>query len=83
MLISSSTNLTTSASAINPRHYLLTIGPIRYSGEFSERLWVHTFQMINYLLLDQPEGAAIEARRAVALYEEHGNVLQNDLFTRT
>ena len=55
---------------------------IRYSGEFSERLWVHTFQMINYLMLDQPEGAAIEARRAVALYEEHGEVLQNDLFTR-
>ena len=55
---------------------------IRYSGEFSERLWVHTFQMINYLMLDQPEGAAIEARRAVALYEEYGNVLQNDLFTR-
>ncbi|MFK7859487.1 MAG: hypothetical protein AB8B64_11710 [Granulosicoccus sp.] len=55
---------------------------IRYSGEFSERLWIHTFQMINYLLLDQPTGAAVEARRAVALYEEHGDVLANDFFTR-
>jgi len=55
---------------------------IRYSGEFSERLWIHTFQMINYLLLDQPIGAAVEARRAVALYKQHGDVLNNDLFTR-
>ncbi|MFK8080270.1 MAG: hypothetical protein AB8B97_08300 [Granulosicoccus sp.] len=55
---------------------------IRYSGEFSERLWIHTFQMINYLLLDQPSGAAVEARRATALYSEHGDVLANDLFTR-
>ncbi|MFK7997466.1 MAG: hypothetical protein AB8B87_25295 [Granulosicoccus sp.] len=55
---------------------------IRYSGEFSERLWIHTFQMINYLLLDQPGGAAVEARRAVALYKKHGDVLDNDLFTR-
>ncbi len=55
---------------------------IRYSGEFSERLWIHTFQMINYLMLDQPTGAAVEARRAVALYEKHDDVLDNDLFTR-
>ena len=55
---------------------------IRYSGEFSERLWIHTFQMINYLTLDQPQGAAVEARRAVKLFEEHGDVLNNDLFTR-
>lgn len=55
---------------------------IRYSGEFSERLWIHTFQMINYLLLNQSDGAAVEARRAVALYDKHGDVLDNDLFTR-
>lgn len=55
---------------------------IRYSGEFSERLWIHTFQMINYLLLNQPTGAAVEARRAVELYAKHGDVLNNDHFTR-
>lgn len=55
---------------------------IRYSGELSERLWIHTFQMINYLMLGQPPGAAVEARRAVALYEKHGDILDNDLFTR-
>lgn len=55
---------------------------IRYSGEYSERLWIHTFQMINYLMMGLPQSAAVEARRAVALYEEHGDVLDSDLFTR-
>ena len=55
---------------------------IRYSGEYSERLWIHTFQMINYLLTGQPGGAAVEARRAVKLFEEHADVLNADFFTR-
>jgi len=55
---------------------------IRYSGEYSERLWIHTFQMINYLMMEHPQGAAVEARRAVALFDEHGDVLDSDLFTR-
>ena len=54
----------------------------RYSGEYSERLWIHTFQMLNFLLIDEPQGAAVEARRAVAVYEEHGDVLKQDVFTR-
>lgn len=54
----------------------------RYSGEYSERLWIHTFQMLNFLLIDQPQEAAVEARRAVAVYEEHGDVLKQDVFTR-
>jgi hypothetical protein len=55
----------------------------RYAGEYSERLWIHTFQMINYLMLDAPQGAAVEARRAVALYEKYGDVLKQDVFTRS
>lgn len=55
---------------------------IRYGGEISERLWIHTFQMINYLMLDRPGGAAVEARRAVALFDEHGDVLDEDVLTR-
>ena len=55
----------------------------RYPGETSEQLWVHTFQMLNYLLLNSPEGAAVEARRAAAFYDEHGDSLKNDIFTRT
>ena len=55
----------------------------RYSGEYSERLWIHTFQMINFLLLGLPEGAAVEARRAAALFEEQGDLLDQDQFTRS
>ena len=54
----------------------------RYSGETSEKLWIHTFQMLNYLLLDAPASAAVEARRAVALFEENKDVLKDDIFTR-
>jgi hypothetical protein len=54
----------------------------RYGGETSEKLWIHTFQMLNYLLLNAPRSAAVEARRAVALFDEHGDVLKNDIFTR-
>lgn len=55
----------------------------RYGGEVSEKLWIHTFQMLNYLLINSPEGAAVEARRAVALFEEHGDILNGDIFTRS
>lgn len=54
----------------------------RYSGEYSERLWIHTFQMMNFLLLGIPEGAAVEARRAAKLFEEHADTLKQDRFTR-
>jgi len=54
----------------------------RYKGEFSEQLWLHTFQMLNYLLLDDPTGAAVEARRAAALFEEHPKIFKHDKFTR-
>lgn len=54
----------------------------RYSGEYSERLWIHTFQMMNFLLLGFPEAAAVEARRAVELFDEHGELLSQDQFTR-
>lgn len=55
----------------------------RYGGEISEKLWIHTFQMLNFLLLNAPESAAVEARRAVALFEDHGDILKQDVFTRS
>lgn len=55
----------------------------RYSGEYSERLWIHTFQMMNFLLLGIPEGAAVEARRAATVFDEHGDTLKQDQFTRS
>jgi len=54
-----------------------------YKGEYSERLWIHSFQMMNFLLLGQPEGAAVEARQALKIYEEHGGALKNDWYSRT
>ncbi len=53
-----------------------------YKGEFSERLWVHSFQMMNFLLLDDPEGAAVEARQALKLFQNHPDSLDQDWFTR-
>lgn len=54
-----------------------------YRGEYSERLWIHTFQMMNFLLLDDPQGAAVEARQALQLFEQYGQSLRDDWFTRT
>ena len=53
-----------------------------YRGESAERLWIHTFQMINFLALGEPEGAAVEARRAVSELEEHGDTFVADPVTR-
>lgn len=53
-----------------------------YKGEYSERLWIHSFQMMNFLLLNDPEGAAVEARQALQIFDEHGDHLRNDWYTR-
>lgn len=55
---------------------------LSYKGEYSERLWIHTIQMMNFLLMGEPEGAAVEARQALQQYEQHGDSLNNDWFTR-
>ena len=54
----------------------------RYRGEYAERLWIRTVQMMNRLLLGDLEGAAVEARRAVRTYETHGAPLDGDVATR-
>ena len=53
-----------------------------YKGEYSERLWIHSFQMMNFLLLNDPEGAAVEARQALQIFDAHGDHLRNDWYTR-
>lgn len=53
-----------------------------YKGEYSERLWIHAFQMMNFLILNRPEGAAVEARQALQVLDEHGDNLKNDWYTR-
>ena len=53
-----------------------------YKGEYSERLWIHTFQMMNFLLLNNPSAAAVEARQALKVLDKHNNSLNGDWYTR-
>ena len=54
-----------------------------YPGEYSEQLWIHSFQMINFLMLGDATAAAVEARRAVTVMSRFKKVLSPDVFTRT
>ncbi len=53
-----------------------------YSGEYSEQLWVHSYLMMNFLITSQYDSAAVEARQALRLIDNHPEVLQSDVFTR-
>lgn len=54
----------------------------RYRGEYSEQLWVHSYLMMVFLMQDQPEGAAVEARRALKRMEAYEKPLKHAWFTR-
>lgn len=53
-----------------------------YKGEYSERLWVHTYLMINFLLQNRPDSALVEAKQALEIFDEYPDPLEGDLFTR-
>jgi hypothetical protein len=53
-----------------------------YKGEYAERLWIHTYLMINFLLQGRPDGALVEAKQALELFDEYPDPLEGDLFTR-
>ena len=53
-----------------------------YKGEYSEKLWVHTYLMMNYLMQYNYEDALVEAKQALELYDEYPDSLKNDYFTR-
>lgn len=53
-----------------------------YKGEYSERLWVHSYLMMNYLLLSDYQSAAVEARKALQVFEKHPKALDKAWFTR-
>lgn len=53
-----------------------------YKGEYSERLWVHTYLMMNFLLTGQYESALVEAKQALKIFESHPDPLRKDYFTR-
>jgi len=53
-----------------------------YKGEYAERLLVHTFQMMNFLLLGRNESALVEAKQALEVYETYPEACDGDYFTR-
>lgn len=53
-----------------------------YKGEYSERLWVHTYLMMNYMLLGQYDDALVEANRALGRFEKYPEALKQAYFTR-
>jgi len=55
---------------------------ITYKGEYSERLWVHTFLMMDYLMQYKYEDALVEAKLALEVYDAHPGSLSDDRFTR-
>lgn len=54
----------------------------RYRGEYSEQLWIHSYLMMTFLLQNNPEGAAVEARQALQRLDKHNDSLTMDWFTR-
>ncbi|WP_321394810.1 hypothetical protein [uncultured Desulfuromusa sp.] len=54
----------------------------RYKGEYSERLWVHSYLMMNYLLLGAYDDALVEAKQALMRLQEYPEALNSDYFTR-
>jgi len=53
-----------------------------YKGEYSERLWLHSYQMMNFLLLGEYDSAYVEARRALEVYQRYPQALRGDYFSR-
>lgn len=53
-----------------------------YKGESSERLWIHTYLMMNFLMLYKYESALVEAKKALKILEKHSDPLSGDYFTR-
>lgn len=55
---------------------------MRYKGEYSERLWIHTYLMMNFLLLGEYDSAYVEAKQSLELLGRYSDALNGDHFTR-
>lgn len=55
---------------------------LRYKGEYSERLWVHSYLMMNFLLLAEYDSALVEAKQALEIFGRHPEALKEDYFSR-
>ncbi len=54
----------------------------QYKGEYAERLLIHTYLMMNFMILGQYESALVEAKQALQIYDQYPDALKNDFFTR-
>ena len=73
----SQVSITDQSSAI-----LVNDRTIKYKGEYSERLWVHTYLMMNFLLRYKYEGALVEGKQALEVFDKYPESLTGDHFTR-
>jgi hypothetical protein len=53
-----------------------------YKGEYAERLFVHTYLMMNFLMLGNHESALVEAKQALEVYDAFPEACSADYFTR-
>ncbi len=53
-----------------------------YKGEYAERLLVHTYLMMGFLVTGRPESALVEARQALEVFDEFPKATARDHFTR-
>ncbi len=53
-----------------------------YKGEYAERLLVHTYLMMGFLLTGRPESALVEARQALEVFDRFPKATARDHFTR-
>jgi hypothetical protein len=53
-----------------------------YKGEYEERLLVHTYLMMNFLMLGNPESALVEGKQALEVYDDFPEACSADYFTR-
>ncbi len=53
-----------------------------YKGEYAERLLVHTYLMMNFLMLGNHESALVEAKQALYVYDTFPEACSADYFTR-
>lgn len=53
-----------------------------YKGEYSERLWVHTYLMMNFLMRHRYDSALVEAKKALKVFRDYPEPLERAYFTR-
>lgn len=53
-----------------------------YRGEYAERLLVHSYLMMNYLLVRKFDDALVEAKQAMEVIEAYPKACADDYFTR-